>query len=138
MYGGVVERLERDVADLDLDLVAGAAEEPLDRGVLLVARHRRLGEGRIEEIEGLGVLLLHRRADAAVVLRDELDEEVLELGRLADGLVGQRVVLHGLRAADVVDPDDERLEAVDPRWVRRFSTTSPTATSDTQRSAILR
>ena len=73
------------------------------------------------------------------MLRDELRQEVLELGRLALRLVGQVVVLDGLGAADVVNPNDERLEVlVLLAWVRKFSTSSPTATSETHSSAIFR
>ena len=46
------------------------------------------------------------------VLRDELRQEVLELRRLALRLVRQRVVLHRLGPADVVDPDDQRLQVL--------------------------
>src|SRR5207244_645987 len=47
---------------------------------------------------------------AGEVLRDELCQEVLQLRRLALRLVGQVVVPNRLGAADVVNPDDERLE----------------------------
>ena len=46
------------------------------------------------------------------VLRDELRQEVLQLRRLALRPVGQVVVLHRLGAADVVNPDDQRLQVL--------------------------
>ena len=55
-----------------------------------------------------------RMEKAAEVFRNELNEKVLELRRLSDGLVGQRVVRDRLGTSDLVDPDDERLEGVDP------------------------
>src|SRR3954471_21210208 len=42
------------------------------------------------------------------MFHDELSQKIPELRRLR--LVGRRVVLHGLGAADVVDPDDERFD----------------------------
>ena len=63
----------------------------------------------LEEQQRVRILALDRRADAAEVLHDELREEVAKLRRL--GLVGRGVVLHGLRPPDVVDADDERLDA---------------------------
>ena len=75
---------------------------------LLVRLDRGVGQPAVEEVERLGVLLPHGRAHAAVVLRDELDEEVLQLRRLRR--VGQAVVADGGGVADVVNPDDERLE----------------------------
>ena len=73
------------------------------------------------------------------MLRHELGQEVLQLRRLALRLVRQRVVLHRLGAADVVDPDDERLEVLVLAAASGSSArASPTATSETHSKAILR
>ena len=86
-------------------------EEPLDEPGLLVGLDRGVGEAAVEKVERLGILLAHGRAHAAVVHRDELHEEVLQLRRLRR--VGQAVVADGGRVAHVVDPNDEGLEVAE-------------------------
>ena len=75
----------------------------------IVASARR----RLQEEQRVRILALHRRAEPAEVLHDELRQEVPELRRLR--LVAGRVVLHRLRPADVVDANDERLDLGVPR-----------------------
>ena len=76
---------------------AAAGQERVDGVLALILGDRGIGQRGVEEY-GLGVLLLDGRAHPGEVLRDELDEEVLQLGRLALGGVRQGVVLHGLGA----------------------------------------
>ena len=78
--------------------------------LLLVGRDGRIRQPTVEKVERRGVVLAHGGAHAAVVLADELRQEVLELGRL--GLVGEPVVGDGGGPADLVDPDDQRLQAL--------------------------
>ena len=75
---------------------------------LVVLGDRGVGQRRLQEQQRVRVLALHGRPDAAEVLHDELRQEVAQLRRL--GLVPRRVVGHGLGPADVVDPDDQRLD----------------------------
>ena len=88
------------------------AEEGLDGLRPLVLGDGGVGQRGVEEVQGLGVALLDGGAHPGEVLRHELRQEVLELGRLALRLVRQRVVLDGLGAADVVDPNDQRLQGL--------------------------
>ena len=75
---------------------------------LLVLRDRGVGQGRLEEEQRVRIFALHRRSQPAEMLHDELRQEVPQLRRLR--LVAGRVVLHRLRASDIVDPDDQRLD----------------------------
>ncbi len=49
---------------------------------LLVGLDRGVGQAAVEEVERFGILLPDGGPHAAVVPGDELDEEVLQLGRL--------------------------------------------------------
>ena len=92
---------------------------------------------RLEEEQRVRILALHGRPDAAEVLHDELRQEVAQLRRLR--LVARRVVLHGLGPADLVDPDDQRLDLrVAARRCGSSAPSRPSATSDTSTSAIFR
>src|SRR6516162_5485847 len=79
---GLPEIVERHVPYVDLDLLGGAGQEPLDGAGFFVGFHRGVRQPPVEEIERLGVVLADGRADAAVMRGDELHEEVLELGGL--------------------------------------------------------
>ena len=113
--GGAVGRLaevvDGDILDGDLDLVASRREERLDGLVLAVGLDGGVGEAAVEEIERLGPGLADGRAPPAVVLGDELDEEVADLGVLR--LPAEAVVAERLGAADVGDADDQRLEVLE-------------------------
>ena len=109
--GRLPEILQGDVLHPDVDLLAAAGQEPLDQAGLLVGLDGGVGEAAVEKVERLGILLAHGRAHAAVVHRDELHEEVLQLGRLRR--VGQAVVTDGGRMAHVIDPNDEGLDVAE-------------------------
>ena len=86
----VLELVERDVLDLDLDLVAMAGQERLDGLRALVLGDRGVRQRGVEEVQRLRVALFRGGAHAGEVLRHELREEVLELRRLALRPVRQR------------------------------------------------
>ena len=98
-----------------------AGQEPLDGAGLLVGLDGRVRQPAVEKVERLGILLAHGGAQAAVVRGHKLDEEVLELGRLRR--VRQARLGDGGGPADVIDPDDERLDvlrgALDPEGEAR-------------------
>jgi hypothetical protein len=122
---------QADVLDDDVDLVGrGGRQERLERrGSGRSGRWWRRPARRLQEQQRVRVLALHRGPDAAEVLHDELRQEVAQLRRLR--LVARRVVLHGLGAADLVDPDDERLHLGVARRRVEVEPTSPSATSET-------
>jgi hypothetical protein len=73
-----------------------------------VRNRSSVGEPPVEEVEGFGVLLPDGGPHPAVVLRDELHQEVLQLRGVRR--IGQAVVRDRGGTPDVVDPDDQRLD----------------------------
>ena len=99
---------QADVLDDDIDLVGGGVHhERFDAAALVVLGDRGVGQRWLEEQQRVGILPLDRRPDPAEVLHDELRQEVSKFRRLR--LVSRRVVRDGLGAANLVDPDDQRL-----------------------------
>ncbi len=102
--------LDSDGLDLDIDIgLAGVEQEGLDYFFLFVFLQDRVLQITIQEVECLGEVLVHRVVIAAVVDPRPLGEEVAVLGLL--GLVGKVLVVNGFGATDIVDADDERLDA---------------------------
>ena len=98
---------QADVLDDDVDLVGRwVREERLDDAALVVLRDGGVGQGWLKEEKRVWILALNRGPKPPEVLHDELREEVAQLRWLRP--VGGGVVLHGLGASDLVDPNNQR------------------------------
>src|SRR6202030_1739996 len=104
--------LNRDLPDLNVDVRgAGVLEIALDCVVLPVCLGNAVSELGFHEKQRPLEVVARRVAVPAVIEPAEIAQEILDLGVL--GLITKRVVLDGLRAANVVDADYKRLEILD-------------------------
>jgi hypothetical protein len=128
---------EADVLYDDVDLVSRAIhEERLDAAALIVLGDGGVGQGGFEEQQRVGVFPLDRRANPAEMLHDELRQEVAELRRLR--LVARGVVIDGLRPANLIDPNHQRLHVGVPRGCVEIEAQQTKATRETRTSAIFK